>query len=46
MRRSILLLLSCLSILAAGARAKDRIDARVDAVLAKTPVIDGHNDLP
>ncbi len=49
MRRSIFLL-SCLSILlAAVASAKDapdRVTARVDAVLAKTPVIDGHNDLP
>ncbi|HKE48457.1 MAG TPA: dipeptidase [Rhodanobacteraceae bacterium] len=48
MRRSILLL-SCLSILASAASAKDapdRVAARVDAVLAKTPVIDGHNDLP
>lgn len=49
MRRSILLL-SCLSMLASGALyardASDRVAARVDAVLAKTPVIDGHNDLP
>lgn len=48
MRRSILV--SCLiPLLAAGAHAKDasdRIAARVEAVLAKTPVIDGHNDLP
>ncbi|HET7924074.1 MAG TPA: dipeptidase, partial [Rhodanobacteraceae bacterium] len=47
MRRSILLL-SCIFV-AAGAAAKDapdRIAARVDAVLTKTPVIDGHNDLP
>ena len=49
MRRSILML-SCLSMLAPGAAsangASDRIAARVGAVLARTPVIDGHNDLP
>jgi membrane dipeptidase len=49
MHRSIFLL-SCLSMLAPGVvsakEAPDRIAARVDAVLAKTPVIDGHNDLP
>ena len=50
MRRSILPLLSCLSMLASCAAfakdAPDRVAARVHAVLAKTPVIDGHNDLP
>ena len=50
MRRSIFLL-ACLSTIFAAATAtakdaSDRIAARVDAVLAKTPVIDGHNDLP
>ena len=45
MRRSILLV-SCLSLVATAASAADRTDARVDAVLTKTPVIDGHNDLP
>jgi membrane dipeptidase len=48
--RSSILLLSCLSILVAAAAsakdAPDRTAARVDAVLRKTPVIDGHNDLP
>jgi membrane dipeptidase len=49
MRRSILLL-SSLSFFgiafAATSEAPDRIAARVDAVLIRTPVIDGHNDLP
>jgi membrane dipeptidase len=48
MRRSILLL-SFLPVVAVAASAKDasdRVAARVDAVLAKTPVIDGHNDMP
>ena len=49
MRGSILLLcfLSIFAGAAASAKdAPDRIAARVDAVLTKTPVIDGHNDLP
>jgi membrane dipeptidase len=31
---------------AAAAPAQDKLVARVDAVLAATPLIDGHNDLP
>ena len=49
MRGSILLLcfLSIFAGAAASAKdAPDRVAARVDAVLTKTPVIDGHNDLP
>ena len=47
MRRSILLLSSIFVVAGASAgAAPDRIAARVDAVLTKTPVIDGHNDLP
>ncbi|HSS07380.1 MAG TPA: membrane dipeptidase [Rhodanobacteraceae bacterium] len=47
--RGSILLLCFLSIFAGAVSAKDapdRIAARVDAVLTKTPVIDGHNDLP
>ncbi len=50
MRRSIPALLSCLSMhvacTALAQDAPDRSAVRVEAVLAKTPVIDGHNDLP
>ena len=47
MRRSIVLLSSFFAVAAASAKdPTDRIAVRVDAVLAKTPVIDGHNDLP
>jgi membrane dipeptidase len=46
MRRSILLLSMLLAATASAKDAPDRIAARVDAVLTKTPVIDGHNDLP
>jgi membrane dipeptidase len=49
MRRSILLL-SCMWMIAPGVAsangASDPVVARVEAVLARTPVIDGHNDLP
>jgi membrane dipeptidase len=49
MRRSILLL-SCMWMIAPGIAsangASDPVVARVEAVLARTPVIDGHNDLP
>ncbi|WP_395684079.1 dipeptidase [Dokdonella sp.] len=49
MRRAILLL-SCMSMVAPGVAsangASDPVVARVEAVLARTPVIDGHNDLP
>ena len=49
MYRSILLF-SCLSMFAPGVAsandASDRIATHVDAVLARTPVVDGHNDLP
>ncbi len=45
MRRSILLL-AFLPAFASAASASERTAARVDAVLTKTPVVDGHNDLP
>jgi membrane dipeptidase len=45
MRRSILLL-AFLPAFATAASASERTAARVDAVLTKTPVVDGHNDLP
>jgi len=49
MRRAILLI-SCMSMVAPGVAsangASDPVVARVEAVLARTPVIDGHNDLP
>jgi len=46
MRQSILLLSILVAANAFAKDASDRIAARVDAVLTKTPVIDGHNDLP
>ncbi|HEX5123833.1 MAG TPA: membrane dipeptidase, partial [Rhodanobacteraceae bacterium] len=46
MRRSILLLSILVAATAFAKDAPDRIAARVDAVLTKTPVIDGHNDMP
>ncbi|HEX5123205.1 MAG TPA: dipeptidase, partial [Rhodanobacteraceae bacterium] len=46
MRRSILLISILVAATASANDAPDRIAARVDAVLTKTPVIDGHNDLP
>jgi membrane dipeptidase len=46
MRRSILLLSILVTAAASAKDAPDRLAARVDTVLAKTPVIDGHNDLP
>lgn len=46
MRRSILLLSILVAATASAKDAPDRIAARVDAVLTKTPVIDGHNDMP
>ena len=49
MHRSILVVSSLLFLAASTAVARDapdRIAARVDAVLAKATVIDGHNDLP
>jgi membrane dipeptidase len=45
MRRSILLL-AFLPAFASAASASEHTAARVDAVLTKTPVVDGHNDLP
>ena len=46
MRQSILLLSILVAANAFAKDASDRIAARVDAVLTKTPVIDGHNDMP
>jgi len=48
MHRSIMLASSMLFLAASTVVAADanRLAARVDAVLARTPVIDGHNDLP
>ena len=46
MRRSILLLSIFVAVSASGKDAPDRVAAHVDALLTKTPVIDGHNDLP
>jgi len=48
MHRSIMMASSMLFLAASTVVAADanRLAARVDAVLARTPVIDGHNDLP
>ena len=42
----ILWLLTCLGLAGAAVAAEPGIDTRIDRVLAETPLIDGHNDLP
>jgi membrane dipeptidase len=42
----VLWVLACLGLAGAALAAEPAVDARVERVLAETPLIDGHNDLP